>query len=480
MGARIAFLALAIAASVRGSEAPGPQRILPGLQPDGSTLLHNQWPIHPVGDQVGLGEFPVNMAVDPSGRLAAVLHAGHGGHEIRVVDIATGRTLETVPVHEAFCGIAYSADGKRLVCSGGSDGVLHVFSSADNGIIARGDVRVADAAGRSVVAGFALSRDGAAAIVALAFDSRVVKVDLKTGTTLWTADLGGQGGRSAVPVTADGILAWHELVADPDPLNVAWDERGGRAYVSLWGESSVAVVDSHDGRVIGRWATGLHPNELLLSGDGRLFVSNGGLNTVTVLDTRDGQVTEVLSSAVSPGEPPGSTPDSLALSPDGDSLFVANAYTDTVAVFDVGIRGQGRPRGFVPTGWFPTSVRLTPDGATLLVVSARGLAPAPNGGAGKPWTRIYGLYSGSLGIVHLPRGDEFGRKLTEWTRIAQRCRPAPAPAPLAGDPIPDGPGGSTPIRYVVYIIKENRTYDQVLGRHARATETPQSASFPRR
>src|ERR1019366_1508734 len=119
--------------------------------------------------------------------------------------------------------------------------------------------------------------------------------------------------------------------------------------------------------------------------------SNGGLNTVTVLDTRDGHASEVLSSAVSPGDPPGSTPDSLALSPDGERLFVANASTNTVAVFDIGVRGQGRPLGFIPTGWYPTSVRMTPDGRTLLVVSGRGLSPRPSGGKGGPWLRITDL-----------------------------------------------------------------------------------------
>jgi DNA-binding beta-propeller fold protein YncE len=458
--------------------------VLPGLQADGDTLLHNQWPIHPVGDQVALGDFPVGLAVDPRGRLAAVLHAGHGKHEVRLIDIETMRDVGRIPLEEAFCGIAFSSDGKTLVCSGASDGVLHVFTMSADGPVPRADVRVADKADPCVVAGFALSRDSRSAVVALAFDSRVVRVDLETGARLWTAVLGG-GGSARVHPSADAaapndVTDKRELVLDADPLNVVWDEPHARAYASLWGESCVAVIDTSDGRLIGRWPTGLHPNELVLAGDGRLFVSNGGLNTVTVIDTRDGSATETLSSALTPGDLPGSTPDSLALSPDGETLYVANAYANTVAVFDVGVRGGGRPLGFVPTGWFPTAVRLTPDGRRLLVVSARGLEPKSNAGVGRKWPRIDDLYQGSLGVIRLPRGDAYARALTEWTRVAQRCRPAPAEGPRPGDPVPGRPGDRSPIRYVVYIIKENRTYDQVLGDLPQGNGDTSLCLFPER
>ncbi|HMD60456.1 MAG TPA: alkaline phosphatase family protein, partial [Opitutaceae bacterium] len=200
--------------------------------------------------------------------------------------------------------------------------------------------------------------------------------------------------------------------------------------------------------------------------------------TVTVLDARDGHTTEVLSSSFSPSDPPGSTPDSLALSPDARTLYVANAYTNTIAVFDVGVRGEGRPLGFIPTGWFPTSVRMTPDGRRLLAVSARGLVPRPSGGRGEPWSPIGGLYKGSLGVIAIPEGAEFARALGEWTRLAQRCRPAPPQGVAPGDPIPSRPGGATPIRYVVYVIKENRTYDQVLGDLPQGNGDPSICLFP--
>ena len=476
---------VAAATAAEGAGAPDTQRRLPGLQEDGYTLLHSQWPIHPVGDQVVLGDFPVGMAIDPRGRLAAVLHAGHGRHEVRLVDIGSLRVVAEAPINETFCGVAFSSDGKSLFCSGGSDGVLHAFTLSADRLFARGDVRVADKDDSSVVAGFALSRDARSAVVALAFDSRVVRVNLETGARAWTAVLeGGERPRvrpSASAEEPNDVLAGRELVTDADPLNVIWDEPRARAYASLWGESGVAVIDTNDGRVIGRWPTGLHPNEMALSRDGRLFVANGGLNTVTVIDTGDGRVSEVLSSSFAPGDLPGSTPDSLALSRDGGTLYVANAYANTIAVFDISVRGGARPLGFVPTGWFPTAVRIAPDGMRLLVVSARGLVPKANPGLGPKRQKIDELYSGSLGVIRLPRGDAYARSLAEWTRIAQRCRPAPPDkAPGPGDPIPARPGDPSPIRYVVYVIKENRTYDQVFGDLKQGNGDPSLCLFPER
>jgi DNA-binding beta-propeller fold protein YncE len=474
---------IAAAAAARGG-AQGPDgSAVPGPQPDGYTLLHNQRLIHPVGDQVPLGDFPVGMAVNPLGN-------GGGGapRRIRKARDPDGRPRfeERLRLRRAPRGLR----GRRIFAGRadpplqrGSEGVLHRFRFSGGHLAALPDVRVVGREDGGVVAGFALSRDGGSAVVAIAYDNRVVRVDLPGGAIRWTALVGREAGRRPRPSV--DALAPNEtggvrgLIEDADPLNVVWDEPRHRAYASLWGESSVAVIDSADGRVVARWPTGLHPNEMVLSRDGRLFVSNGGLNTVSVLDVSDGAVTEVLCSSSSPGDLPGATPDSLALAPDGRTLYVANAYTDSIAVFDVGARGSGRPLGFIPTGWFPSSVRLTPDGRTLLVLCARGLEARPSALVGGAWRKITGLYAGSLGVVPLPRGDAFARAMAQWTGIAERCRPAAPAPPSAGSPIPAHPGDPTPIRYVVYVIKENRTYDQVLGTWSRAMATPPSACFPR-
>ncbi len=451
--------------------------------------MHDQRRIQPAGVQVELGDFPVNLAIDPSGCYAAVLHAGYGQHEVRIVDLRSNRTTATQPLSETFYGLAFSPDGKSLVCSGGSDDVLHGFDFHGGQLTPRPDVRIAPAADRGVVAGVALSPDGKAAVVSLLFNSRLVCVDLATGSLRWTTPLGAvvtETGQPMIPDTStpsSAGLPGQALIEEENPLAIVWDGRRERVYASLWGMSAVAVLNVADGRVIARWDCGLHPNELLLSPDGRrLFVSNGGRNTVDVIETESGRAAETLCSSLAPGDLPGSTPDSLALSPDGRTLFVANASNNDVAVFDVGTPGAARALGFIPTGWMPTSVRLTPDGRRLAVISARGLEAKANPGAPGKFPYIGGLYRGSLGIVDLPKPARLPPALEAWTRTAQHCRLAPVAGPaetMAKDnPIPAAAGGGSPIRHVIYVIKENRTYDQVLGDLPQGNGDPALCLFP--
>lgn len=489
-------------------------REVPGVQPDGRMLLHNQWSIRPAGSQIPLGEFPVNLAVDPSGRYAAALHAGHGQHQVWVVDLARGEVTSRAPLKETFEGVAFSPDGLSLVVSGGGNGLIQVFGFDRGHLAPRPDVRVGSGPGCSVVAGVAVAPDNRTVFAALVFSGRIVRASLETGRVEWTSILDP----TAAAETCDSPAAdagkepndlplSDRLSEGPDPLALAVDWPRRRVYASLWGKSDVAVLDADSGALVAQWPAGLHPNELLLSRDGtRLFVSNGGLNTVTELDTKDGRAVETLVSAFAAGDPPGSTPDSLSLSPDGRTLFVANASINTVAVFDVGTPGASRPLGFIPTGWLPTRVRATPDGRRLLIVSARGLSakadlpPAAEVAAVSPRSRfksvspgpglpktlypyIGTLYSGSLGIVDLPDRDGLEAQLRQWTLTSQLCRPAEAEPPGPGNPIPPRRGvlgrrTASPIRYVIYIVKENRTYDGVFGDMPEGNGAPSLCLFP--
>jgi DNA-binding beta-propeller fold protein YncE len=504
----LAGWAAAIGLAAAAAASAIPPRVTPGPQPDGSVLLHNQWPIRPVGIQVTLGDFPVGMAVDPAGRYAAILHAGWGPHEIRVVDLRTRAVTAVVPVHETFGGVAFSADGRRLVCSGGSDGVLLVFAFEGGLVKPVSKVQLPADEAHVSVGGLVLDPDGRTAYAAMLFAGKIVRANLDSGATDWTAALDPAVPESAKPEAArppaddapnEGSYSRY-LVEGSDPFCLAADFRRHRLYASLWGQSAVAVLDSNDGRVLARWPAGLHPNELALSQDGRrLFVSNGGLNTVTVLDAATGQASETLSSAFSAADPPGSTPDSLCLSPDGATLYVANGYNNNIALFDVRRPGKGAALGFIPTGWFPTAVRVTPDGRSLLVVSARGLTPLPNNrlpGPGEPpvgrkidllaspagpeqqFPYDGTLYHGSLALLALPDQRTFTDTLRRWTAIAELCRPAAPPPAEPGNPIPARRGGPTPIRYVIYIIKENRTYDQVFGDLPQGNGAPELCLFP--
>jgi DNA-binding beta-propeller fold protein YncE len=465
--ALLALLALASSAPAAPAAAPAPT--LPGPRQDGSTLLHNQWSLRPVGEQVQTGDFPTALAVHPSGKFAAVLCAGFGPHEVQLIDLATRKITATQPLKLSFSGLAFSPDGSTLLCGGGGDATLLPFSFANGLLTPQPLISLGKPGTGGAITGVAFSPDGRRALYTRMLPDEVGCVDLKKGKVLWKTAL-----PPAKPA-ADGPLAGGH------PFGIVWDAARGQLYVSLWGEDAVAVLDPATGKLLGRWQTGLHPNELALSADGRLFVSNGGLNTVSVVATGTGLVEETLRTSTDPLDPPGSTPDSLALSPDGKTLYAANAYNNNLAVFDISVRGSSRPAGFIPTGWFPSSVRMTGDGRTLLVASARGLSPKANPGESpEKHPTIHTLFPGSVGLIDLPADAAVReRALAVWTAQALRCRPTPPAAPAAPGPIPSSVGGTlSPLRHVVYIIKENRTYDQILGDMPEGNGDPRLCLFP--
>jgi YVTN family beta-propeller protein len=232
---------------------------------------------------------------------------------------------------------------------------------------------------------------------------------------------------------------------------------------------------------------------MTLTRSGRfLFVANASRNTVSVFDTREGESIELICASLYPNSPPGSTPNSLALSPDEQTLYVANADNNIIAVFDVSTPGKSRSLGFIPAGWYPTSVRVTPDGRKLLIANGKGVVPMANPLAPQPGIKeatnstlqyIARLFRGTLSIIDLPTRKDWDTCLAAWTRQAYECSPLRPDAgvwavPPTNGPIPLNVGGPSPIKYCLYIIKENRTYDQVLGDMPEGNGDPKLCLFP--
>jgi YVTN family beta-propeller protein len=454
-------------------------------------LLPNQWSLRPAGKQVELGDFPVNAAVHPGGRFAAVLHCGYGAHEILVVDLASANVVSRTGIHEAFYGLEFSQDGRQLFCSGAGDEVVHAFEFRQGGLTNQHTIRLHDAKLRAVPAGLAVDAAAKHLFAANVWGDRVTRVDLLPEPKAADILLGTNTGPLALaPVAAspdfeDAAATKREEASlyvagkeDSFPYACRLDEARQRLYVSLWAQAAVAVIDLRTAQVVTRWPVQEHPSEMALTRSGkRLFVANSCRNTVTVLDTATGQALETIWAALYPQAPPGSTPNSLALTPDERTLFVANADNNTVAVFDVGTPGKSRSLGFIPVGWYPTSVRVTPDGRHLLVANGKGVIPKPNPRGPEPGLNkstdpgvqyIAGLFRGTLSIIDLPPRKRFEEQLAGYTAQAYACSPLKPDAgvmssPPADNPVPRKPGEASPIQYCIYVIKENRTYDQVLG-----------------
>jgi DNA-binding beta-propeller fold protein YncE len=465
------------------SEEPHSDVTWPGLTPAGAVLLPNGWMIKPAGRQTRLGDFPVLAAEHPSEQILAVLHAGYGEHEVIILDARTGKPLGSVVLHETFSGLVWSPDGKRLFVGGGFDDVIYAFDYADGLLSNRETLQYPDREalraqpsppnGRPsrnvrVPAGLALSRDGNTLWVANAFGHSIAQFD--TVQKLMRTEL--------------------KLETESFPYGLAWDEDRNRLYVSLWSKAQVAVVDTMKNEVIAHWAAQEHPNEMLLAHGGRtLYIANANRNTVSVFDTEAGRAIEVIGTAIDPKAPPGSTPSSLSLTPDEKVLFVANANTNDIAVVSVEESGASVPMGFIPVGWYPTSVRVSRDGALVFVTNGKGATSRANRDGPRPGSRvdmstreyIAGLFRGTLSTIEMPGP----KQMAAYSATVYGCSPLKkgdfggvADPATPGNPIPTRPGRSSPITHCVFIIKENRTYDQVFGDIPKGNGEPSLCLFP--
>jgi YVTN family beta-propeller protein len=253
-------------------------------------------------------------------------------------------------------------------------------------------------------------------------------------------------------------------------------------YISSWGSAAIIVFNTASQSVTHQIAVGSNPNDITLSPNGNiLYVANANDNSVSVIDLKKYSVIETLNTALYPDAPGGSTTNSVALSSDAKTLFIANADNNCIAVYDVSVPGSSISKGFIPTGWYPTCVRVV--GKELFVANGKGFTSQANPYGPNPVDKkiqlsfqkgdttqpkevqyIGGLFKGTLSIIPIPQTNQ----LKIFTQAVYRNTPYnKTKETLAsgepGNPIPMKLGDPSPIQYVFYIVKENRTYDQVLG-----------------
>jgi YVTN family beta-propeller protein len=437
---------------------------------DTGFLLPNGWHLTPVGRHVVTSDLPLNILLFKDGKHALVATSGFNRHELVLVEVngSEPKIVSTETVRQSWYGLAMDKAEGRIWWSGGGHGKLHTFDLKD-GKLARTspldpepkkdpapkkDARPEPP--KAFHSGLCLDEANGILYSLLINSGELSAIDLKTGNTK-TVPIGGR--------PYDILVGRHQL------------------FVSDWAGRQVLVVDPAELRVVRKIAVGEHPNQMALHKDGRLFVTCASTNSVSVIDTKRGHVVETISTALFPKAPEGSTPDALGLSPDGETLYVANADNNCVAVIDVEVPRKSAVKGFIPTGWYPTAVAVTPDGKNLLVGVGKGLQSKANPLYTKeelakkeadeikaaarriiPYPYIGTTMHGALSVVPIP--DE--KTLKEYTAQVYRNCPY-SDEQLTAAPygektaIPTKVGDPSPIKYVIYIIKENRTYDQVFG-----------------
>jgi DNA-binding beta-propeller fold protein YncE len=462
----LAVVGVFLTAGLAAAEPEAAFRVLPGVQPGGTIVLPNQWSLRPVGKQIQLGDFPVNLALHPSGRWLAVLHAGYGDHEIAVVNLSRQGIVARVTLDQAFYGICFSPDGRTLFASGGEYEVVHAFDFADGLLARHRELAVASPKDTFIPAGLALDPAGKTLFVAGPWGDVVCLLPLDALDQRTTLSLGKKS----------------------YPYGCAVDPAGKRLYVSLWNKAAVAVIDPAAKNVVATWPTEKHPTEMALTADGRtLFVACANSTKVSVIDTQSGKGLQTIGCALYPGAAAGNTPNSLCLTPDGQMLFVANADANNLAVFNVATPAEAKPLGFIPVGWYPTSVRYNKETRHLYVANGKGVTSRANPQGPNPLlprnatVRDYigSLFHGTLSVIDMPGPDS----MTAYSKQAYTCSPlrpdqGVTAQPPADNPIPRRVGDFSPIRHCIYIIKENRTYDQVYGDVKKGNGDPDLCLFP--
>ncbi len=462
-GASHRFVLAALALSACSS--PQHEAAIAAQDPSSVRRLPTGVSLDPAGVSYDLGSMPLAMTLAPEKERLVVLLNGWSEQGIQVVERSSGRALQTLPLPAVFLGVAFSPDGKSLYVSGGNEDAIFRYDWL-NGIATFADTirlgpKQKGESGSRYPAGIVFSPDGG---------------------TLYAAENLGDS-LAVIDVASRRVV--QRLATERYPYGVAVAP-DGTVYVSAWGGWTVSVFTPRGGGMLTpdtRVRVGRHPSALALNPSGsRLFVASGSTDRITVLDTRTRRVVATLSDASPAGTGEGSTPNALALSADGTRLFVAEADNNAVAVFDLSAKTADSPAasggdalaGRIPVGWYPSAIVV--DGEDLLVANAKGRGTSPNPGLRQPGqpgpsrspNYTLGQITGTLTVVPAARGNA-----EEIARYSARV------ASANGWNVARREARYPPFEHVIYIIKENRTYDQILGDLRQADGDTSLVFFPR-
>lgn len=437
-------------------------------------LLPNGWQLSPAGTSLPLGDFPMNMALSASGKLLAVLNNGQGIHSIQLISTKSEKVLHSLEIPCGWLGLAFSNDEKSLYVSGGNQNAVYRYAIQQQKLVLRDTFAVGEPFKDKIsLAGIALDEPRGLLYAVSKESNRLYAIQLSTKKVISTTDLGAEA---------------YTCVLAPNQKHL---------LISLWGAGTIAVWDCAQRAITRQIKVGDNPNDMVIRRDGKFaFVANADDNSVSVLDLNKGIAIETLVATLYPDAPTGSTTNAVALSPDQKTLYVANADNNCLAVFDVSQPGESTSKGFIPVGWYPTAIKTT--GKKVLVANGKGFSSFPNPNGPDPTSAaqrvayqksdtaatrkieyIGGLMKGSLSLVSRPSEAT----LKNWTRQVYANSPYTKERELLaegedGNPIPRKLGEPSPIKHVFYIIKENRTYDQILGDVKEGNGDPALCIFP--
>ena len=449
--------AFILIAAVLGSQPAPPERV--GPLPGGGFLLSSGWKIDPAGNQVALDTFPMSSALSPDGKYLLVLNGGYKPPTISVIELDPARVVNSVRVQDGWLGLAFAPKSNKLYVGGGSRAAVFEFTF-ENGtltpgrtlsMLAEGQQRTA----RDFIGDVAFSPDGKLMLAADLYHDSVLAVNPATGQVQARYKTGRR------------------------PYRILFHPDGQSFFVTHWADGSAGHYDASSGSLLATLRLGAHPTDMVWrqggpsepSGDeppyvGRLFVAASNTNnvySVTVTASKILKVAEVINVAMTPFHPLGMTPSALSVSSDNKTLYVACSDANAVAVVDVS-EDKSIVDGFIPTGWYPTAVRALSSGG-LVVLNGKGVKSYPILNGPNPTRRsgsvqagesepeyVASKQTGTASFIH----PFDAAQLDVWTKATLANSPYDDAKLQQASPMP-------PVEHIVYIVKENRTYDQVLG-----------------
>lgn len=421
--------------------------------------LPNGWKLSPVGRSLPLGDLPLNIAVNKTETLMAVTNNGQSVQSIQLIDPVKEIILDTKIIDRSWYGLKFSDNGKKLYVSGGNSNFLFVYRIENNQLVLNDSISLgAKWPNKISPAGIEIDDVNNKLYVVTKEDNSLYIVDLLSKKILKRVLLAGEA---------------YACKLSPDKKTL---------YISCWGCDVVYFFDIRSATVQAKVSVGDNPNDIVINKSGSLlYVANANDNSVSVIDTKEKKVIEVLNTALYPDAPSGSTSNALALDAAEKILYVANADNNCLSVFDISKKAASRSKGFIPVGWYPTAVKVI--GKKIFVANGKGFSskanpygPDPVGraqqviyqqgdpGIPKSVEYIAGLFKGTLSIIDMPTETALAKLSSQVYKNTKYDKAQELNAEgEVGNPIPSKVGDPSPIKYVFYVIKENRTYDQVLG-----------------
>ncbi len=465
--------AILVAAALLSSSQPPPREQV-GPLASGGFLLNSGWRVKPAGTQIPLDTLPMSSVLSKDGRFLIVLNGGYNPPSLSVLDTKDGHEIGRTPVADAWLGLALSPNGKTLWVGGGSQASVYEFSLDENGKLApTRTFEIVKAAARSAldfIGDVAIDPDGHLLYACDLYHDAIVVVNTQSGTVIDRFKTGRR------------------------PYRILFNPDGKSFYVTSWADGSLYHHQTGNGALVQTLRVGAHPTDMAWrdratraeeSDEGaqqpsfraRIFVSAANTNnvySVGVSDSGDLRIVETINVSTTPNHPLGMTPSALALSPDQSRLYVVCSDANAAAVVDVTSAGS-QVLGFVPTGWYPTAARALSDGR-LIVLNGKGSRSYPNPHGPSPITRqnnltpqyVARLQTGSASLIPSLTDDSLATYTAE----------VKSNSPYSDEKLDEIPAGiPAAIQHVIYIVKENRSYDQVFGDIGKGESDPALCLF---